>query len=80
MKTYITSDLHLFHHNAMGYEYFQKALRNVLQKIQKDGIEPKIGLPYGIGCGLAGGNWNIIIGIITEAAEEFNIDIYLYKL
>lgn len=62
------------------YEYFQKALRNALQKIQKDGVESKIGLPYGIGCGLAGGNWNIILGIITEAAEEFNITIYLYKI
>lgn len=62
------------------YEYFQKALRNALKNIPKDGPEVKIGLPYGIGCGPAGGNWNIIIGIITEAAEEFNVDIYLYKL
>lgn len=62
------------------YEYFQEALRNALQKIRKDDREAKIGLPYGIGCGLAGGNWNIVLGIIDEAAEEFGTDIYLYKL
>lgn len=62
------------------YEYFQEALRNALQKIREDDKETKIGLPYGIGCGLAGGNWNIILGIITEAAEEFNTTIYLYKI
>ncbi len=43
-----------------------------------DGPKPaKLGLPYGIGCGLAGGNWAIVYNIIEEVFEGMNV--YLYK-
>ncbi|MGA9173659.1 MAG: Appr-1-p processing protein [Thermoactinomyces sp.] len=40
----------------------------------------KIGLPYGIGAGLAGGNWDEILCIIEQVSYEFERDIYLYEL
>lgn len=40
----------------------------------------KIGLPYGIGCGLAGGNWSMVYGIIEDTARRLNVTIYLYRL
>ena len=39
-----------------------------------------IRIPYGIGCGLAGGDWNIITQIIKEELIKYNCDVELYKL
>lgn len=38
----------------------------------------KIGLPYGIGCGLAGGDWSVMYGLIDKWLSQYNV--YLYKL
>lgn len=40
----------------------------------------KIGVPYGMGCGLAGGDWSIVKEILEKASETHNVDIYVYKL
>lgn len=40
----------------------------------------KIGVPYGMGCGLAGGDWNIVEKILRKASENHMVDIYVYKL
>jgi len=37
-----------------------------------------VALPYGIGCGLAGGDWNTVYKIIESIFTE--VDCYLYKL
>ena len=41
----------------------------------------KIGFPYKIGCGLAGGDWNIIKQIIEEefADDIWNVEIWRYE-
>lgn len=39
-----------------------------------------IGLPYGIGCGLAGGDWKIVEKIINSIFGSSNVSCYLYKL
>lgn len=40
----------------------------------------KVGLPYGIGCGLAGGDWTKVRQILERVSDFHGIDIYLYKL
>lgn len=40
----------------------------------------KVGLPYGIGCGLAGGDWEKVEKMLETVSSFHNIDIYLYKL
>ncbi len=37
-----------------------------------------VGLPYGIGCGLAGGDWNIVLPMIEDIFQDVNC--YLYKI
>jgi O-acetyl-ADP-ribose deacetylase (regulator of RNase III) len=39
----------------------------------------KIGLPYLIGCGLAGGDWHIVEELILNVSCQYSHDIYLYR-
>ena len=36
----------------------------------------KVGFPYKIGCGLAGGDWDTIIRIIEEELGDLEVEIY----
>ncbi len=36
-------------------------------------------LPYKIGCGLANGNWDIIVSILEELEKEYNIEFNIIK-
>lgn len=37
-------------------------------------------IPYKIGCGLGGGDWNIVEQIIEDEAEDLDLNIYICKL
>lgn len=39
-----------------------------------------IAIPYGIGCGLDGGDWNIVYKMIEDISEYYNYDCTIYKL
>ncbi|BCU81651.1 hypothetical protein JIR001_14340 [Polycladomyces abyssicola] len=39
-----------------------------------------MGLPYRIGAGLAGGDWEEIRTILERCSEEFGMEIELYRL
>lgn len=39
----------------------------------------KIGMPYLIGCGLAGGDWKTVEELILNVSCQFSTDIYLYR-
>lgn len=58
------------------------AMEKALKKIILFYLSPakKIGLPYGIGCGLAGGDWEEVYSILEKVSEEYHQDLYLYKL
>ena len=62
------------------------AFRTCLQKL-KDGINQqfkdatiRIGFPFKIGCGLGGGNWNIVSKIIEEEFSDDNYHVEIWKL
>lgn len=40
---------------------------------------PICGFPYGMGCGLGGGDWKIVESIIKETLEEFNVEGFIIK-
>lgn len=40
----------------------------------------KVGVPYKMGCGLAGGDWSIVKGLLQKQSRKHNVDIYVYKL
>ena len=56
------------------------AFRNIMGRIRAGFPEgTSFAIPYGIGCGNAGGDWNIIYSIIQKyLGDKFNV--YLYKL
>lgn len=60
----------------------QRALEGMMKQIGPWDDESwiKIGLPYGIGAGLGGGDWNTILAVIEHVSNEFGHDIYLYRL
>ena len=39
-----------------------------------------VAIPYGIGCGLGGGDWNIVYAIIQEIFDSYGCDVTIYKL
>ena len=37
-------------------------------------------LPYKLGCGLAGGDWSVVLRIINQLAETNKVDVYIHQL
>ena len=70
------------------YEKFWQALNNVEKDLYKMNVEkheydgsspPVLGLPHGISCGLAGGNWNIIYAMIEDIFLDSPIKCYIVE-
>lgn len=38
-----------------------------------------IALPYGIGCGLAGGDWNVVYKVIDEVFKNHEVTLYKFQ-
>lgn len=58
-------------------KWFQECLIKIKEvKIQTDAIA----FPWMIGCGLAGGDWNIYKKMLDNFEKESNIEVILYKL
>lgn len=55
------------------HDYFAQALASLAEiinkKAKKDEHKTIVAFPYGIGCGLAGGNWEAYRGLIDDFAE-----------
>ena len=69
--------------NQLREIWFQSCLntfRNWLVDNNYDNDNTRIGLPYGIGCGLAGGNWNTYHPMIKNFEKEIKCQVILYKL
>lgn len=55
-----------------------KAMNRLLAKVKKwAGSNNKtIAIPYGIGCGIANGNWGKVYKIIEEAFKDYGVTLY----
>lgn len=60
------------------YEMMEKALNWV--KIKAQDCKLNIAIPYGIGCGIANGEWNKVYKIIEKIFKDSEIKCTLYKL
>ena len=61
-----------------SYDAFANALDLIDAYVPEDW---SIGFPKYIGCGLGGGNWNIIVNMIEEILDSHvSRDIYIYEL
>ena len=56
------------------YESMKVALEEVKEYAKSYNLS--IAIPYGIGCGIANGNWNIILEIIDRAFKDYEVTIY----
>lgn len=65
----------------IDYTAFTLALNEMLLDISLEPFyrELKIGLPFKIGCDLAGGSWEVVSTIIERAFDKFDVDCYLYE-
>jgi O-acetyl-ADP-ribose deacetylase (regulator of RNase III) len=64
------------------YAAVKKALfvqRRILKDLYWQYPNCKLAFPYKMGCGLAGGDWNIVYEIIEEVFGDYSVTIYKYK-
>jgi O-acetyl-ADP-ribose deacetylase (regulator of RNase III) len=57
------------------------ALRKALEEVRDFAKERElsVALPYKLGCGRAGGDWNIVFDMITEIFADIPCNIYRYE-
>jgi O-acetyl-ADP-ribose deacetylase (regulator of RNase III) len=65
------------YHYGKGLQLDYEALRLCLRKINDKFKSSKIGLPQ-IGCGLAGGNWNVVKSIIKDELRDMDVEVIIY--
>lgn len=57
-----------FEHEKKARDKYGKYLENV-----------SYGIPYKMGCGLGGGNWDVVSKILEDVAEKYDITFNVYK-
>ncbi|ARO21442.1 hypothetical protein B2J90_29015 (plasmid) [Bacillus tropicus] len=65
-----------------NYEALKKALFSYLTDRllrERSLSQLKIGVPKFMGCARAGGDWNVVTGILEEATKVFNVSIHTYE-
>ena len=69
------------HQRAVDYEAFYKCIHNlsgIIDENRKRG-KIKLGLPYKISCGLAGGDWDIIRTMIDKVFEGLEQNVFIVR-
>ncbi|MGE7840657.1 macro domain-containing protein [Lysinibacillus sp. NPDC093712] len=59
------------------YKKLKEGLKKVCKYAKENNLS--VALPYRIGCGLAGGNWNIVYKIIDSVFEEYEVTLYEFS-
>jgi len=54
-------------------------LMKSIPNLREKGFPVRIGLPMYIGCGLAGGDWDVVHGILKKISEKYKEDIHLIE-
>ncbi|MBQ8999309.1 MAG: macro domain-containing protein [Clostridium sp.] len=57
-----------------SYEALRYSLTTLKEFAKSKGLI--VGLPYGIGCGLANGDWNIVLSIIKDVFKDYYVILY----
>lgn len=63
-----------------NYAALAAALFSFFKDCAQKNRDATIRLPYGLGCGLAGGDWNMVLTIISDAAKASNLNVEIWKL
>jgi O-acetyl-ADP-ribose deacetylase (regulator of RNase III) len=65
------------------YVALESAFSEMLKQLSLAGerfFSMKIGVPMGMGAGLAGGDWNIISEMLDRVSTQYGVNVYAYKL
>lgn len=62
-----------------GRQTNYKKLKSAMTELRKRFPDKVVGMPYGIGCGLAGGDWDVVYNIIKEVFNGHKVILYKYK-
>lgn len=62
-----------------GFEARQEYFFQALKKVAEMKNLQSVAIPYGIGCGAAGGNWDVYYQIIKNFADFVDADVLLYR-
>lgn len=79
--------VNLFGQNGYGrgerqtnYAALAAALFSFFRDCARKNPDVTIRLPYGLGCGLAGGDWDTVLDIISDAAKAWNLNVEIWVL
>lgn len=61
-----------------NYEKMRECFINVINWMKQNG-KKTVAFPYKIGCGIAGGNWSIVLGIIEDVFKDVEVEIWELK-
>lgn len=61
------------------YNALSSALQQAFHWAKTNFPNPVIGLPKGMGCNNAGGDWNVVYGIIETVAKMHQVPVQLYQ-
>lgn len=64
----------------LSYDHLYNALYKMCQKLSGLDWTLQIGVPYMIGCGLAGGEILIVEAILKDIESKFNVEFLIYQL
>ena len=56
------------------YDALKESLEGILSLARL--FDDSIAIPYGIGCGLAGGDWNTVYEMIEDVFKDYEVTIY----
>ena len=63
-----------------NYDALKSGFVNILQGFRTSNKNIEICIPYGIGCGLGGGDWGIVKGIIDDIFGSSKINVKIWRL
>ena len=79
---------HLYVANLFGQDGYGRdkrytnyaALTAALFRAMKENPRATFRIPYGLGCGLAGGDWETVLDIIKEISDTWNVNVEIWAL
>ena len=64
-----------------NYTALENCFKKLFEKVSNiNNLNKTVAIPYKIGCGLAGGDWNVVFHMIEKVSEEYKCDVTIYEL
>lgn len=61
------------------YDALEKAMGEIRSFLEARGKNETVAFPYKIGCGSAGGDWNVVEDIIKRTFEGYSGEVQIWK-